>query len=75
MITHICKIGNSQGVILDAAMMELAHLKVGDLVNVEVHPDGTITLTPIRSQIKPDQAAETARFLIQENAELFERLS
>ncbi|MDB6017249.1 MAG: hypothetical protein JWR19_1738, partial [Pedosphaera sp.] len=28
--------------------MELAHLKAGDELNVEVHSGGTITLTPIR---------------------------
>ena len=47
MIKTISKIGNSQGIILDAALLELAHLKVGDKVNVEVHAGGTITITPI----------------------------
>lgn len=48
MIKTISKIGNSQGIIIDAALMELAHLKVGDEVNVEVHAGGTITFTPMR---------------------------
>ena len=30
MIKAITKIGNSQGIIFDSALMELAHLKVGD---------------------------------------------
>jgi antitoxin component of MazEF toxin-antitoxin module len=47
MIKTITKVGNSQGIIFDAALMELAHLKPGDDVNVEVHEGGTITLTPI----------------------------
>jgi antitoxin component of MazEF toxin-antitoxin module len=47
MLKTISKIGNSQGVILDAALMELAHLKAGDQVNVEVHEGGTITLTSL----------------------------
>lgn len=50
MIKTISKVGNSQGVIFDAALMEIAHLKVGDEVNIEVHEGGTITITPIRSQ-------------------------
>jgi antitoxin component of MazEF toxin-antitoxin module len=74
-IKTISKIGNSQGVIFDAALMELAHLKVGDPVNVEIHSGGTITLTPVRPQIDASQAAETARRLIQKNSELFRRLS
>ena len=48
MIKAITKVGNSQGIIFDAALMELAHLKPGDELNLEVHAGGTITLTPIR---------------------------
>lgn len=54
MIKTISKIGNSQGIVFDAALLELAHLKRGDEVNVEVHEGGTITLTPIRP--KPSRA-------------------
>jgi len=31
-------------------LLQLAHLKVGDDVNVEVHSGGTITITPMVSQ-------------------------
>lgn len=75
MIKTISKIGNSQGVIFDAALMELAHLRVGDQVNVEIHSGGTITLTPVKPHIEADRAAEAARRLIQKNSELFRRLS
>jgi len=71
----ITKIGNSQGLLLDAALMDLARLKVGDLVSVTIHDGGAIVLTPLRPVIAPDQAATTARRLIQRNAELFRRLS
>lgn len=50
MIKTVSKIGNSQGIIFDSALMELAHLKAGDEMNVEVHAGGTITLTPLRPQ-------------------------
>ena len=75
MVKTITKVGNSQGIIFDAALMELAHLKVGDEVNVEVHEGGTITLAPVRSQIQAAKAAETARRLIRKNSALFKRLS
>jgi len=55
MIKTITRVGNSQGVIFDAALMELAHLKPGDEVNVEVHEGGTITLTPIRPRPSPSR--------------------
>ena len=43
----ITKIGNSQGIVFDAALMELAHLRAGDEMNLEIHDGGTITLTPL----------------------------
>jgi antitoxin component of MazEF toxin-antitoxin module len=57
MLKTITKIGNSNGIIFDAALLELAHLKPGDAVNVEVHEGGTITLTPIRSRQLPSAEA------------------
>ncbi len=76
MIKTISKIGNSQGIIFDSALLQLARLKVGDEVNVEIHSGGAITLTPMDpATIHPDKAAETAKRLIQKNSELFRRLS
>jgi antitoxin component of MazEF toxin-antitoxin module len=46
MIKTITKIGNSKGIILDAALLELANLREGDKVNVTVHSGGTITMVP-----------------------------
>ena len=71
----ITKIGNSQGLMFDAALMELAHIKVGDQVSVTIHEGGSIVLTPVRPVIAPQRAAATAKRLIKKNAELFRRLS
>ena len=46
MIKTITKIGNSKGIILDAALLELANLKEGDRLNVTVHEGGAIILAP-----------------------------
>ncbi len=75
MIKTISKIGNSQGITFDAALMDMARLKVGDQVNVTVHEGGTITLTPVRPIIEPDEAAASAKAIINKNRELFRRLS
>ena len=48
MTKTISKVGNSQGIIFDAALMDLAQLKLGDQVNVTVHEGGSIVVTPIR---------------------------
>ena len=61
MIKTITKIGNSQGIMLDAALMDLAHLKVGDQVNLTVHEGGAIYLAPIRRQPAPDEVTATIR--------------
>ena len=75
MIKKITKIGNSQGIIFDATLMDMAHLKTGDEVNVTLHEGGTLTLTPIKPLIQPEEAGDAARSIIQKNAELFRRLS
>ena len=76
MIKTITKLGNSQGIIFDAALMELARLKVGDEVNVEVHAGGTISIAPMKPRvIEPPAAAAAAKRLIKKNSELFRRLS
>lgn len=55
MIKTITKIGNSRGLIFDSALLQLARLKEGDQVNVEVHAGGTITITAIRPELSQEE--------------------
>jgi antitoxin component of MazEF toxin-antitoxin module len=71
----ITKIGNSQGLMFDAALMDLARIKVGDQVTISVHEGGSIVLTPVRPVIEPAKAAARAKRLIRKNGELFRRLA
>ena len=75
MLKTIARVGNSQGLIFDAALRELTGLKEGDQVNVTVHEGGSIVITPMHQTIGASDAAKSARALIRRNAELFERLS
>jgi antitoxin component of MazEF toxin-antitoxin module len=75
MTKTISKIGNSQGIIFDAALMDLARLKLGDQVTVTVHDGGSIILTPVRPIIEAKEATQTARRLIKKNSALFKRLA
>jgi antitoxin component of MazEF toxin-antitoxin module len=75
MTKTISKIGNSQGIIFDSALMDLARMKVGDQVTVTVHEGGSIILTPVRSAISAKKAAAAAKHLIKKNNVLFKRLS
>ena len=75
MTKTITKVGNSQGIMFDAAFMDLARLKIGDEVSVSVHEGGTIVLTPLRGPVESTHAAKTARRLIRKNIRLFKRLA
>ena len=75
MTKTISKVGNSQGIIFDAALMDLARVKVGDQLTVTVHEGGSIVLTPVRPVLDPARAAATAQRLIRKNSALFKRLS
>jgi antitoxin component of MazEF toxin-antitoxin module len=75
MIKTIARIGNSQGIIFDAALLDLARLKAGDQVDVSVHDGGTVTLTPLRRVITADDARASARKLIRKNSAVFRRLA
>ena len=75
MTKTITKIGNSRGIMFDAALMDLARLKVGDQVTITVHEGGSIVLTPVRPVIVPEKAAATAKRLIRKNTQLFQRLA
>lgn len=65
MTKTITKVGNSQGIIFDAALMDLARIKVGDQVNVTVVPEsGAIVLMPLR----PAPSKEEIRSVIKKTA-------
>ena len=69
MLKTIAKIGNSQGIIFDTAIMEMAHLKVGDEVNVTVHEGGSIIMTPVSRTAD----SETVRMLVRETAKKYRK--
>ena len=60
MIKTITRIGNSKGIILDAALLELAHLKEGDQLSVTIHESGAITFTPREPHAADDGSFDKA---------------
>lgn len=75
MIKTISKIGNSHGLMFDAALMELAHLNTGDQVNVEIHEGGTITLTPLRPRPSPAEASRAINAAMKDYASTMKKLA
>ncbi|MEN9814256.1 MAG: hypothetical protein RLZZ412_238 [Verrucomicrobiota bacterium] len=71
----ISKLGNSQGVVFDAALMEMARLKVGDDVNVEVHEGGTITITPLRPRPSAAEVSATIKGVMKDYARTMRKLA
>ena len=75
MLKSITRIGNSQGLIFDAALLELAGLKAGDQVNVTVHEGGTITLTPLRRAVSPEKVTAAIRKTVKDYRRTLRRLA
>ena len=75
MVKTITRVGNSHGIILDSALLELTRLKAGDEVNVEVHEGGTITITPIRPQADPERASRIIKGVMKDYAGTLKKLS
>ena len=75
MVKTISKVGNSHGIIFDSALMELAHLKAGDEVNVEVHAGGTITLTPLRPQPTRAEVSKVIKSTMKDYARTMKKLA
>jgi antitoxin component of MazEF toxin-antitoxin module len=75
MVKTITKIGNSQGVMFDSALMDLAHLKPGDQVNVEVHEGGTITLTPLRPKPSRQKVSQIIKATMSDYARTMKKLA
>jgi len=75
MVKTITKVGNSQGIIFDSALMELAHLKPGDEVNVEVHAGGTITLTPLKPRLSRAEISKVIKSTMKDYARTMKKLA
>ena len=75
MLKRISKIGNSRGLILDSALMDLTGLRVGDQVDVTVAPGGTVVLTPIRKAVPREQVSATIRKTIKDYRKTLKKLA
>jgi antitoxin component of MazEF toxin-antitoxin module len=75
MIKTISKIGNSRGIIFDSALLQLANLKEGDQVNVEVHPGGTITIAPIRATVDREAVSSVIKDTMKRYAATMRKLA
>ena len=75
MVKTITKIGNSQGLIFDSALMDLAHLKTGDQVNMEIHEGGTITLTPLQPRPSRTEVSRVVKATMKDYARTMRKLA
>jgi antitoxin component of MazEF toxin-antitoxin module len=55
--------------------MDMAHLKTGDEMSVEVHSGGSITLTPIRPRPSREQVTKTIKSTMKDYARTMKRLA
>ncbi|MBG7608729.1 MAG: hypothetical protein IZT59_11980 [Verrucomicrobia bacterium] len=71
----ISKIGNSHGIIFDSTVMELARLRAGDEVNLEIHSTGAITLTPLDPKRKNAEVSDAIEDVMKRYAQTMQRLA
>ena len=75
MIKTITKIGNSQGIILDAALMQSAKLQPGDELNITFHEGGSIILTPVRPRLGDKEVSKVIGKTIKDYRKTLRRLA
>jgi antitoxin component of MazEF toxin-antitoxin module len=75
MLKTITKVGNSQGLIFDTALVEMTGLKIGDHVNITVHDGGTIVITPIRKAVAAEAASTAIRKVAKDYRKTLRRLA
>lgn len=75
MIKTITKIGNSQGIIFDSTLMDMAHLKVGDELNVTLHEGGSLVLTKIRPQPSAEEMTSVIQKTVKQYKKTLKRLA
>lgn len=75
MVKTISKVGNSHGIVFDSALMDLAHLKAGDEVNVEVHEGGTITLTPLHPRPSRTEVSKVIKSTMKDYSRTMKKLA
>jgi len=71
----ISKIGNSHGIIFDSTVMEMARLKAGDEVNLEIHSSGAITITPLDGKRKGAEVSDAIQDVMKRYAKTMQRLA
>ena len=75
MTKAIAKIGNSHGIIFDSTLMDMAHLKAGDEVTIEVHEGGTITMTPLRPKVSRKEISRVIMRTMKDYARTMKKLA
>jgi len=59
----------------DAPLMDMARLKVGDQVNVQVHEGGTVTLTPLRPTLSSRDVTRVIKATMKDYSRTMKKLA
>lgn len=75
MLKKITKIGNSSGIIFDAALLDMAHLKIGDEVSITVHEGGALTIMPVTPRHTDAEFGAIVKETVRQYGKTLKRLS
>jgi antitoxin component of MazEF toxin-antitoxin module len=75
MVKHLKKVGNSNAITLDKALMELVGLEEGSAVKISVR-DGSILLTPVNPKpVDPKRFEACLDRVVRERRKVLQRLA
>lgn len=74
MVKTINRVGNSAGITLDKALLDLVHLKLGDKVLITVR-DGSIVITPENVGFTEAELDSAAGKVFRKHAKTFKKLA
>lgn len=74
-MVQVSSFATGHGIHLGNEVVEMAHLKLGDVLDVVVQEDGGILLKPATLGANVETVEDLAKRLIAGNSELFRRLS
>jgi antitoxin component of MazEF toxin-antitoxin module len=75
MTKRIQKVGNSNAIIFDRALMDMAHAKTGDQFVISLHEGGTILLTPVKPRVSRQDVSKVIKATMTDYAKTMKKLA
>jgi antitoxin component of MazEF toxin-antitoxin module len=75
MTKRIQKVGNSNALIFDRTLMDMAHAKRGDQYIISLHEGGTIVLTPVKPRVSRKDVSKVIKETMRDYSRTMKKLA